>query len=38
MYIAASGPGLKQSGLAVVWFGEVSFGMELGPVVGLDRL
>ena len=29
MYMAAGGPGLKQSGLAVIWFGEASFGGEV---------
>ena len=29
MYIAAGGPGLEQSGLAIIWFGEASFGGEV---------
>ena len=33
MYIVVGGPGLKQSGLVVFWFGVASFGMELGPVM-----
>ena len=38
MYIAAGGPGLKQSGLAAFWFGEALVRpclerLELGPVV-----
>ena len=37
MYIAAGGPGLKLSGLVVIWFGEASFSKELGPVVGVVR-
>ena len=32
MFIAAGGFGLKQSGLVAFWFGEASFGMELGEV------
>ena len=32
MYIAAGGPGLKQSDLVAFWCGEASFGMELGEV------
>ena len=34
MYIAVGGPGLMQFGLATFWFGEASFGMELGEKDG----
>ena len=32
MFIAAGGLGLKQSDLVAFWFGEASFGIELGEV------